>query len=247
MSENTLMSENNRTITSIGFWPSFFIFGGAGLILYLETHFLIPYLSAITGIETVIFWFLVAGLGIFMPLLIIAAIITQAEGSFNQPDFWKERLRFRKMTRVDWRWGILAILAISFSSGTVMEILKFFTDEVKHQPAFMSFEPLTPNRYWLLLLWFPYWLLNIMGEEILWRGVLLPKQELAFGKFAWVYHGFFWGIFHLAFGWQLLLTLLPTLFIQSYIVQKRQNTWLGVLIHAAINGPAFLAISFGLL
>lgn len=237
----------NKPLTAFGFWPSVAVFGGAGLILYLETHFLIPYLSAITGWETVIFWFLVAGLGIFLPLLIIAIIITQAEGTFKQPNYWKERLRFHKMTAVDWRWGLLGIVAVAAASGGVSELLKLFTSEINHQPVFMAFEPLTPDRYWLLLLWFPYWLLNIMGEEILWRGVLLPRQEIAFGKYAWIYHGIFWGVFHLAFGWHLILTLLPMLFIQSYVVQKRQNTWLGVLIHAGINGPAFLAISFGLI
>jgi len=37
------------------------------------------------------------------------------------------------------------------------------------------------------------------------------------------------------------------LFIQSYVVQRRKNTWVGVVIHGGINGPGFLAIAFGLL
>lgn len=37
------------------------------------------------------------------------------------------------------------------------------------------------------------------------------------------------------------------LLILPYVVQKTKNTWTGVLIHAIINGPSFLAISFGLL
>ncbi|MBD3290665.1 CPBP family intramembrane metalloprotease [candidate division KSB1 bacterium] len=241
------MSTNKIKVTPFGFKFSLAIFGGAGLFLYLETHFLIPYLSAITGWEPIIFWFLVAGLGIFFPMIIAAIIITQAEGTIRKAHFWKERLRFRKMTTSDWRWGIWGILGIVAASGAVTGLLELFAGEVRHQPPFMAFEPLTPDRYWLLLIWLPYWLLNIMGEEILWRGTILPGQELIFGKRAWIYHGFFWGIFHIAFGWQLLATLFPMLFIQSYIVQKRQNTWLGVLIHAAINGPSFLAISFGVI
>ena len=86
-----------------------------------------------------------------------------------------------------------------------------------------------------------------MGEEILWRGVIFPRQEIAFKKYTWLIHGFCWGIFHIAFGWQLLLTLLPILFIQSYTVQRRQNSWIGVVIHAVVNGPSFIAISFGLI
>ncbi len=76
---------------------------------------------------------------------------------------------------------------------------------------------------------------------------MLPRQELAFGNWAWLFHGIGWGIFHISFGWKFLITLLPILFIQSYVVQRRKNSWIGVVIHGGINGPAFLAISFGLL
>ena len=37
----------------------------------------------------------------------------------------------------------------------------------------------------------------------------------------------------------MLIILLPILFVESYVVQRRQNTWLGVLIHTSINDPFF--------
>jgi membrane protease YdiL (CAAX protease family) len=86
-----------------------------------------------------------------------------------------------------------------------------------------------------------------MGEEILWRGVIFPRQEVVFGKYTWLIHGFGWSLFHLAFGWQLFMTMLPILFIQSIAVQKTKNSWVGVTIHAIINGPSFIAISLGFL
>jgi len=75
----------------------------------------------------------------------------------------------------------------------------------------MHFEPLTPERTWLLAIWLPFWVLNIMGEEILWRGVLLARQEQTFGRWAWLVNSGGWLLFHLAFGWQLLVVLLPIL------------------------------------
>ncbi|MBC8235136.1 CPBP family intramembrane metalloprotease [bacterium] len=215
------------------------------MILIIETQFLIPYLSKVTGWEAVIFWFVVAGLGLFLPLLITSTLILKNEGYRFNKKVWNERLRFKNMTRADWLWSIGAIVAIGILSAFIIEIIKAFVGEVNHQPPFMSFEPLTNGRYWILLIWFPYWLLNIMGEEILWRGTLLPRQEIVFGRFTWLFHGFFWGIFHIGFGWQLLITLLPILFIQSYVVQRQKNSWIGVIIHAGINGPSFIAISFG--
>jgi hypothetical protein len=48
--------------------------------------------------------------------------------------------------------------------------------------------------------------LRLNSQEFLWRGVMLPRQEIAFGKKAWIIHDFGWGLFHIAFGWQLLIT-----------------------------------------
>jgi len=239
------MEENGKTISPLSILPSLLIFGTAGLILYLETNFLIPYLVSISGTETVIWWFIVAAFGMFIPLLVVAAWILYEEGWLYKPGMWQDRLRFRKMSCSDWLWGIGGILAIGILSYPIMMLIETLAGSVDHQPPFMQFEPLGLRRYWILLVWLPYWIFNIMGEEILWRGVVLPRQEISFGNYAWLIHGFGWGLFHIAFGWQLLITLIPVLFVQSYIVQKRKNSWIGVLIHAGINGPSFIAISLG--
>ena len=94
---------------------------------------------------------------------------------------------------------------------------------------------------------FGFWLLNIGGEEFFWRGVLLPRQEKTFEDKTWILHGTGWAIFHIAFGWQLLVMLLPLLYIEPYVVQKTQNTWTGVFLHGVINGPSFIAIALGII
>ncbi len=231
----------------LNFKDSFLLFGGASIALILGTWYLIPWLSDSTGIETIVFWFLVAGLGIFLPLLIVAYFIIRGEGYKLNRELWRERLRFKSMTKEDWLWSAGGIISIGIFSSVIMKLLEYFAGPIEHQPAFMSFEPLSAGRYWILAVWLPYWLLNIMGEEILWRGVMLPRQEIVFGKYTWLIHGCGWALFHIAFGWQLFLTMLPILFIQSYVVYKRKNSWTGVVIHAVINGPSFIAISFGLL
>jgi len=234
-------------IKGFGAGKSLLLFGFMGFILYLETYFLIPLFSRITGVETVVFWFLVAGLGMFLPLLIIAFLMLKSEGALRIPGLWSRRLRFTKLRLVDWFWGLGAIAAIGILGLLAMKLLEMISGPIDSQPPFMQFEPLSPGRYWILLLWFPYWILNIMGEEILWRGVIFPRQEIVFGGYTWIFHGFCWSLFHLPFGWQLFLTMLPILFIQSLAVQKTKNTWVGVLVHAVINGPSFVAISLGLL
>ena len=225
------------------------------VLLFLQTHLVIPWLSETTQVEPIVFWFAVGGLGVFLPLLLASWFILYREG-FTAADagrkgtlrtLWNDRLRFRRMTAGDWLWTFAAILAIGILGAAIMKGLEALLGSMDTQPPFMRLEPLGAGRYWLLAAWLPYWILNIMGEEILWRGVMLPRMEAASGNRAWLIHGVGWTLFHAAFGWELLLTMLPILFILPWIVQKRRNSWIGVAIHAIINGPSFILIALGLL
>jgi membrane protease YdiL (CAAX protease family) len=238
----------DRQLKKMGFWPSLAIYIPAALLLLVSTKFLIPFLSRTTGQETIFYWFVVAGLAVFLPLVVTGGIILKHEGyHFFSMETWKNRLRFVKLSKRDLLWSIGGIIVIFMLSGLLMKGLELLAGKFDHSPPFMSFEPLSSGRYWLLLVWFPYWILNILGEEILWRGVMLPRQELAFGKYTWLFHGFGWLLFHIAFGWQLFITLIPIIFIQSYVVVKTKNSWTGVIIHGGINGPSFIAIALGAL
>ena len=239
---------NQRSIKRMGLIYSLSVFVTASLLLLLGTRYLIPYLSSRTGQEPILFWFIIAGLGVFLPLIVVAVMILRFEEGYKlDRQTWRERLRFKPMTPADWIWSLTALIVIGLLSAIIMKLLEISLGEFDHSPAFMACEPLTSGRYWILGVWFPYWILNIMGEEILWRGVILPRQEIVFGEYAWLIHAIGWGIFHIAFGWQLLLILLPVLLIQSYVVQRRRNSWVGVIIHAGLNGPGFIAIALGFL
>jgi membrane protease YdiL (CAAX protease family) len=223
------------------------IYCPAAILLFVVTRYAVPHLAETTGQEPVLFWFLCGGVFVFLPLIIAAVVILKAEGRSLSRETWSRRMRFGRPTRVEVGWASIALVASSALSAMVMKGIDALTGGFDHTPVFMTFEPLTSGRYWLLLVWFPYWVLNILGEEILWRGVMLPRQEIVFGRWTWLFHGFGWALFHIAFGWQLLLTLVPLLFVQSYAVQRTRNSWVGVMVHGAINGPSFIAIALGLL
>lgn len=72
------------------------------------------------------------------------------------------------------------------------------------------------------------------------------RQEAVFGRWAWLANGAGWSLFHVAFGGAVFVALWPILFILPYVVQRRRNTWIGVIVHASPNGPGFLAVAFGL-
>lgn len=227
--------------------PAAMIFISTAVLLWIMTRLCIPLLAEVTGWEPILFWFICGGVGVFTPLIIAGVMMLRKEGYKFTKEIFVERLRFRPMTRRDWRYSLVALVVIGLLTGGIMVAMQALIPGFDHTPSFMTLEPLSLGRYWLLLAWLPYWLLNIGGEEFFWRGVLLPRQEMAFGRYTWLLHGTGWAIFHIAFGWQLLVMLLPLLYIESYVVQKTQNTWTGVFLHGVINGPSFIAIALGII
>jgi membrane protease YdiL (CAAX protease family) len=222
------------------------LFSGAALLLYVATHQVIPAYLVRTRVEPILLWFAVAGLGVFAPLVFLGLVMLWRETELNWTGAWRDRLRFHPMTVTDWGWcgaGLGGVILFSVGTLTVMRLL---LGDVSLHPSFMTMEPLTSGRYWILFAWLPFWVLNILGEEFLWRGVILPRQTVAFGRWAWVANGSGWLFFHLAFGATVVLTLWPVTFILPYMVQKQRNSWVGVVIHAGLNGPGFVMVAFGL-
>jgi membrane protease YdiL (CAAX protease family) len=234
-------------VPPMGLLHGFLIFGGGALLLGLGTRLVIPAVSQGTALEPVVAWFLVGGLLVFLPILLFGLFLLRQEGWGSVAGLWSARLRFRRMNRTDWAWGIGALIVIGLLTGLIQVLMGLFLEDADLHPPFMAFEPLGPGRYWILGAWLPFWVMNIMGEEIVWRGVILPRQEVALGAHAWMANAGGWLIFHLAFGWQLLLLLTPIVVVLPYVAQKRKNSWIAVLIHGGLNGPAFVAIALGLL
>ena len=182
-----------------------------------------------------------------MPLVITGIFMLRQEGYQLSKETFRGRLRFRTMTSRDWKYSLIGLLAIGILTCLIMLVMQKYIPNFNQTPSFMKLEPLSYGRYWILLAWLPFWLLNIGGEGFFWRGVLFPREELVWGKYTWLLHGTGWTIFHIAFGWHLLVMLLPLLYIESYVVQKTGNSWTGVFLHAIINGPSFVAIALGIL
>jgi len=82
---------------------------------------------------------------------------------------------------------------------------------------------------------------NIFGEELWWRGYMLPRQELVHGNSTWIIHGFLWTMFH-AFKYWELAAILPASLALSFVAYKRKNSWPGIVTHLTINGLGPMSI-----
>jgi membrane protease YdiL (CAAX protease family) len=172
----------------------------------------------------------------------------------------KTRFRLLPMTTRDWLWAIGAFLISFLTIGALIPSATMLirTFPVIAPPDF--FPPwLKPDtnfnialftqyigthfkgNWGVVILFFIMLFFNITGEEMWWRGYILPRQEKVHSRWTWLVHGLLWLCWHLTFyPWQ-AFALLPICLILPYVAQRRQNTWVALIIHLQ-NGIVLLLI-----
>ena len=240
----------NPPIKPISTNQALLLFGVPSILFLFICRLLIPLLHQSYGLHPALSWF-IGGSLIFMPLFLLAFYLARKDGFRTKTEILN-RFRLKKMSSRDWKYTFISTFAIMVLTGVIMGISKFLhtqfgVPEIETTPTFMKFEPFQGNERFLLLAWLVMFFFNIFGEELMWRGYILPRQEKGTGKQAWFFNALLWVLFHICFGIQLLILLIPILFILPYAVQKTQNTWVGISIHALVNGPAFIMVSLGVM
>jgi membrane protease YdiL (CAAX protease family) len=86
-------------------------------------------------------------------------------------------------------------------------------------------------------------ILNIISEEIFWRGIVLPRQELTHGRNAFWVHGVIWALTHLFQYWLLIPILIGSITL-AYTIQRTKCTWIGIIAHLLNNGIPFIIMIF---
>jgi uncharacterized protein len=84
--------------------------------------------------------------------------------------------------------------------------------------------------YGLLLVMFLF--NTALGEELLFRGFLLPRMNGAFGRGDWVANGLLFTGYHLHVPWAMPATLFDT-FILAYPSKRYRSAWIGIAVHSA--------------
>jgi len=72
---------------------------------------------------------------------------------------------------------------------------------------------------------------TVLGEELLFRGLLLPRMRRAFGRWDWVANGVLFGLYHLHVPWTIPANLLDTLFI-ALPVSRCRSALIGICVHS---------------
>jgi membrane protease YdiL (CAAX protease family) len=73
---------------------------------------------------------------------------------------------------------------------------------------------------------------TVLGEELLFRGLLLPRMRGAFGRGDWIINGVLFGLYHLHQPWS-MPSAITTGLVQAYATRRWHSAWLGIIAHSA--------------
>jgi hypothetical protein len=173
----------------------------------------------------------------------VSGVFVEAHGSRGRAWRWVIALAaFLILSQLLWYFGPrLQTIPLHPRPECVAELLSHFGPD-----DFMGI-PLA-GRWWLAVYYAAVLLFgNVAGEELWWRGYVLPRQELAHGAAAWLVHGALWAAFHLFFQWSLwdLVRMVPTCCALAFVAQHCRNTWPGVVGHTFGNSGLLIQIVRG--
>ena len=86
---------------------------------------------------------------------------------------------------------------------------------------------------------------TVIGEELLFRGLLLPRMNGVSGKWDWLLNGLLFGIYHLSQPWTILGSgILGALFF-AFPSKRYQCAWFGIIAHSG-QSIFFIILILGL-
>lgn len=232
------------------------------LSLYLVHFYLIPGYVVRSGVPY--FWAYLAGYLLTMAFFFTAALIAyRLEGHPFEWQWMRIRFRLAGMNRGDWLWvaGLILFVLVTYFglgfTGDWVRSVSFLAPRAAWPPEFGpgGMDQLSPGEFmgvslkgqWgLVLVYLLGWFFNIVGEEFWFRGYLLPRQELAFGRFAWLVNGLMFVFNHLWQPW-IMIAILPTSLLLAYVVQARRNTWIAIIQHGIVNFSLLVFLIIGAL
>ena len=192
-------------------------------------------------------------IGLIWLFVLSMIIVRQEEGDLRWATV-KRRLRLNaprdpktgETRRRLWLWVIPFLIAIivyeialkSYVDGLWVSIFPFFAEPSGYSMAAVFGSQEILNRlvgaWWFLGLYVVNAVFNtILGEEFLFRGVLLPKMEGAFGRWNWLANGVLHGFYHVHQPWGIAASVISCAFLYAFPSWRFRSTWMGIIVHSA--------------
>ena len=255
----TLNATSPASLKPAGWGASLLLFGIPAAGCAAAYYVLRPWLEH-SGVSAITSY--VGSLSIPLALMFVAALVAyRLEGNPLTWSAFSARMRFPRPRRKDALIGLALFVATAagyalFSLAASWLIHhgiiplpanRSIMDDPNAEFSWALFDRAAGGRlhgqWGIALLFLAAYFFNIAGEELWWRGTILPRQELSFGRHAWIVHGLMWAAFHVYKYWE-VLALAPVCLLIAFAAQRLRNNWPGTLVHFLMNlsGPLIVWI-----
>lgn len=183
---------------------------------------------------------------------VLVLIMLRREGSTLQWADVRERLWLRapsnnagQTDRRLWWWLIPliileAVVALVLSGGVEslwVRLFPFFKEPASFSMnAFMASPESRASMVgnWSLFVLFLVQMLfnTVLGEELLFRGLLLPRMAQAFGRGDWLANGILFGLYHWHQPWGMLSSILDGAPLYALPSRLFKSAWFGIIVHS---------------
>jgi len=238
--QETTSKQDQYTLWQIiGIWASVAL--PMALLAWVVAPAIIPYSPLHPGIT---YWLLtLVGMGwqFIVSLVIIYRELGTLRWSAIRQRTWLQTPRDPGTDQPNARlfWWVLPAL---FLSALVNLVLTRYLNAPMHwlfptlQPALYEdmsqlATPELQSQWWLLGVALVSCIFNyFLGEEFLFRGVLLPKMKGVFGKYDWVANAVFFGLYHLHKPWA-IPSIIASGLTFSWPARRFRSNWMAIIVH----------------
>jgi membrane protease YdiL (CAAX protease family) len=190
----------------------------------------VPLAKALIGLLT---------LGLVWQFVLVAVLVWREQRSLRwstiREALWLRSPRSPRSGRIGGRvWLVLIPLIVAFGLEQLIPALPH--PDNRDLGSFLGTDAGQSFMHgawgWFGLLLVSFLFNTVLGEELLFRGFLLPRMNGAFGRGDWVANGLLFGAYHLHVPWAIPATLLDT-FILAYPAKRYRSAWIGIAVHSA--------------
>ena len=86
---------------------------------------------------------------------------------------------------------------------------------------------------------------TVIGEELLFRGVLLPKMQRVFGRGDWLANGVLFGLYHLHQPWSIPGSAIEGSVLEALTSKRYRSAWMAIVVHSG-QSVFFIVMALGL-
>lgn len=179
------------------------------------------------------------GLGLIWQFVLVVALVWREQGSLRwrtvREALWLRSPRSPRTGRIGGRLWLVVVPLMLLLAAAPFLIPELPNPESRNMGAFLQSDAgqdfLSGNWPWFGLLLVMWTFNTVLGEELLFRGLLLPRMNGAFGRGDWVANGVLFATYHLHMPWGIPSILLDT-FILSWPSKRYRSAWIGIVVHS---------------